>query len=164
MTKLCRSLVLAASAGLAVSGAQAQLAISTSQPGTWETGIDIAANLVAGSQGDDTNNALTVPAAYSNEVLTGGGCYVSSNGKLMASPGSNAYANVALVATGPFGYYPCWDDLHCGHQLTATPPSGIYAKDLGTKFVVQWDFDAFTPANTGTPGTAAPYAKMQVDR
>src|SRR5258706_56207 len=140
MKKMCKHVILAASAGLALSAAaQAQLALSTGLPGTWVPGVDGAANLIALSQNDDTNNAITIPAAYSNEVLTAGGCFVSSNGRLLAAPGSGSFSNLALSAAGPFGYSPQWDDLHCGHQLTATPPSGIYAVDTGTAFVVQWN-------------------------
>ena len=155
-----RGLVVAASAGLALS-ARAQLQILTNQPGTWVNGVDIPANLVAGSQGDDLGVPITIPALYGNAVLNAGTGYATSNGRLI-SINDSSYANLAMSAAGPFGYYPCWDDLHTGNQTGATPPSGIYTLNTGSVFVVQWNFDAFSPASSGVPSGANGYARMQV--
>lgn len=139
-----KNVVLASLAGLAVaSAASAQLSIVSNIGGAFVDISGTATNLVAGSQGDDTNSGLSIPVGFGNAVLPDGGMFVTSNGRLLAAPGSGAFSNAAIGATSAIGYYPYWDDLRTDSNLTGLPASGIYAAVVGDAFIVQWQQATF---------------------
>jgi subtilisin-like proprotein convertase family protein len=155
--KMRSCLGLACVAGLAVSAAHGQVVVVTGS-GAMVPNVDVAANLIPGSQDDDATVSVTIPAAYGNAVLGGGAYYADTNGRLTTDGGS-VFGNAALSASSPAGYYPLWDDLYCADY----PTSGIYAVDTGSVFVIQWNFDPFSYAASGTPaGYPVDNARMQL--
>jgi hypothetical protein len=145
--RVSRAFLLATTAGLAfASASQAQFAVVNNLPGTFAPGVDTLANFLAGSRGDDLTVAVTIPAAYGSSFLPAGTYYVDSNGRLTTDFGS-VYTNQPLSASAPAGFYPHWDDLYTDDYAE----SGIYAADLGTMFVIQWNADPYDWDASGYP-------------
>jgi subtilisin-like proprotein convertase family protein len=153
-----RSLSLALCAGTSlamVAGARAQYAITTATPGSLIPNVDVAANLVAGSQGDDNTVTFTLPAAYGNGILAAGSVIVGDNGFLVASA-APSYTNAALVSTNAKGYYPMWDDLLMQTVSSGFPTAtigrgneGVFKLDTGSMFVIQWNGRTYNPDGSG---------------
>ena len=156
---LSRAFVLAAFSGLAAAAPSlAQVAVVPGMPGEFVAGVDTPANFIAGSRGDDITVAVTIPAAYGSIVLPAGTYYVDSNGRFTTDSFPN-YTNEALSAASPAGFYPHWDDLYTDDYAE----SGIYAADLGTMFVIQWNADPYDWEVSGYPaGYPASNAKIQL--
>jgi hypothetical protein len=132
-------------AGLALSSAaRAQFTLVNDRPGAFATGVDVPANrllFVAGF------TPVTIPAAYDNGILHAGSYRAARDGRIGDLGPSPVVDNAPMSHATGAGYYPYWDEL----LLTFSETSGIYAADLGTMFVIQWDAQPSDGFSSGVP-------------